>query len=635
MELDSVGQVKSSAQIRDDRIRKGYCGTCHVNSNPTKCYDIKKRFGGLNRKRIPLTVEGEVLRGVCLICHPEMDPNPTSNNRRRASSDRVLSGDGLPTSSNTIPQNQHNSAPPVLQQPPLNLSSGDVEIREEIAQNIFGQPIIVERPQVVPRPVMQSGEAEEQGRVLQEEEQAMNNSSDIETPPKTDSNNSSMHVQPSSSHNESDDNRDSTAELAEKLGSGGGGLDALARAIAAACLRDPGLKEEIARTCFKPGDSFVPNAELSFEERTVASDLTDPTFISVDTRNMRGEAAWQHPQPKEASRVYSSSRGLAAIDEIAESQSTTSIQTPTSSTTETRSSSSTIKQRSIASHQIHEPDVSEYFEPSPDLSTLREFVDMFMQCGEDAQAISVITDELIKDNAKRMSVDLALYCLHTLWILARKSDENKHEILLEGNTFEAIIEAMEIYNKRSAEIQMKACGLIWSLAMDGKDRRHVAELRGCGAVLDASLAYKENESLQEMALGALKVLSFDPTGKLKLRHAGAAKIVADVMSNHVQNPTIQSEGCVVISNLATEADGFVNHVSNEEVDAILAAIINNPDAPRVVQVACFTLTRLSNSTENVEALKRARHTTLALDIAIQMHPGIVGVDVQAIIKRLR
>ncbi len=72
----------------------------------------------------------------------------------------------------------------------MNLSSGDVEIREEIAQNIFGQPIIVERPQVVPRPVMQSGEAEEQGRVLQEEEQAMNNSSDIETPPKTDSNNS-------------------------------------------------------------------------------------------------------------------------------------------------------------------------------------------------------------------------------------------------------------------------------------------------------------------------------------------------------------------------------------------------------------------------------------------------------------
>ena len=63
-----------------------------------------------------------------------------------------------------------------------------------------------------------------------------------------------MHVQPSSSHNDSDDNRDSTAELADKLGSGEGGLDALARAIAAACLRDPGLKEEIARTCFKPGE---------------------------------------------------------------------------------------------------------------------------------------------------------------------------------------------------------------------------------------------------------------------------------------------------------------------------------------------------------------------------------------------
>jgi len=620
METNAACQVISNAQIRDERIRKGFCGTCHVDSNPTKCFEIKKRFGGLQRKIIPLTVAGEVCNGVCLRCHqPDKDPNPIRV--QKANSERGLNGNGLPTSNN-IPQANHSSAPPVLQQVPLDISGCNVEIVEEVTQNLFGQPIVVERPRQVvsPRAVMQLEGKEEE---VAEEHTTM----DIETP-KADSNNSSMHVQHSSSNSDTDkresDNRESAAELVEAIGSGEGDFDAIARAIQAAMQKNPELKDAIASSCFKPGEAFVGNVELSFEERTVNSDITDPTFMSGNTRNMIMDAALPRPHPiKDNSRVYS--QGLTSINEAADRQSTSSDEVQTSS----------VKQRSIASHQIHEPDVNEYFEPSPNLSSLQEFVDMFVQCGEDAQAINLITDELIKDNAKEMSVDFALYCLHTLLILAKKSDENKHDILLEGHTFEAIIEAMEIYEERSAEIQMKGCGLIWSLAMDQRDRKYVAELRGCEAVLNASLAYMENESLQVFALGAMKVLSFDTKGKLKLRHAEAAKIVSDVMSKHLQNPTIQSEGCVVISNLATELDGFVHPVSQEEVDSVLAAILNNPDAPHVLQVACFTLTRLATSAVNVQALNRAKDTTLALDLALQMHPEVVGVDVQILVNRLK
>jgi len=325
MELNSVsiGQVRSIAQIRDERIRQGFCGDeCHVSSNPTKCYEIKKRFGGLKRKRIPLTVPGEVLRGVCLKCHPEMDPDPNTDGiRRKANSDRVLSVGGLPTSSNiSQAREHHNSAPPILQQPPSNLSSRDVEIVEEVTCNVFGQTILVERPKVVPRAAMPWGVAEEQRGMLQEEEQAlgMKNSFDVEVLSNTDSNNSSMHVQPSSSHNDSDDNRDLTSRLAKEIETGEGGLDAIARAIAAACQKNPELREAIANRCFIPGDFFVPNAELSFEEWIDNSELTDSTIISVDTRNMGMEAALQHPQPmKEAARMYSRN--------LAETQSTTSF----------------------------------------------------------------------------------------------------------------------------------------------------------------------------------------------------------------------------------------------------------------------------------------------------------------------
>jgi hypothetical protein len=186
--------------------------------------------------------------------------------------------------------------------------------------------------QVVPPAAIQwqwgSEEEQGQGGVLQEEEQAVvRNSFDVETPSNMDSNNSSMHVQPSSSHNDSDDNRDSTARLAEELESlGDGGLDAIARAIAAACQGNPELKEAIAKQCFKAGDSFVPSTtEMSLDERTVNSELTDPTFISVDTTNMGMEAqlALQRPQPiNEVGRKYTGT--LVAIYEGAETQSTTS-----------------------------------------------------------------------------------------------------------------------------------------------------------------------------------------------------------------------------------------------------------------------------------------------------------------------
>mmetsp|Transcript_24262 Transcript_24262/g.34727 ORF Transcript_24262/g.34727 Transcript_24262/m.34727 type:complete len:624 (+) Transcript_24262:174-2045(+) len=622
MEINSAGQL-SSAQILDERIRKGYCGECQLDSNPIKCFEIRKRFGGFKSKRIPLSVAGEAFKGVCLICHPDKDPNNLPR-AQRASSERGVSGNGLPTSNN-IPQAIHSSAPPVLQQQqiPLELSGPDVEIVEEVTQNLFGQPIVVERPRQVvvsPQVVMQS-EGAEDGRV---EEQTM----DIETP-QTDINNCNMNVQPSSSHGDNDDkisdNRESVAQLEDKI-KNGEGLDAIARAIQAAYESNPELQGMVGCSNFKPGEAFVPNAELNFEDQTVSSDLTDPTFQSVDSRNrnMITDAALPRPHPiKDLSKTKS--QGLASINEVVERQSTSS-------------STSSEKQISIPSYQIHEPvlNENEYLETSPNLSSLQEFVDMFLLCGEDVQAIDLITGELIKDNAKEMSVDFALYCLHTLLILAKKSDNNKHEILLEGNTFEAIIEAMEIYKDRSAEIQMKGCGLIWSLGIDPKDRKHIAELRGCGAVLNASSAYMENETLQIYALGAMKVLSFDPTGKLKLRHARAAEIVADVMSNHRQNPTIQSEGCVVIGNLANEADGFVHPVSQQEIDSVLSAILNNPDEHEVLQVACFTLASLAASSENVRAINRAKDTTLVLELAFTIGGcnKKVRLDVETLVNRL-
>jgi hypothetical protein len=640
MELSAAGQVKSGAQIRAERIRKGFCSTCNPASNPTKCYEIKKRFGGLKREEIPLTVKGKVLNGLCLKCHPAQDPdrrpespnqNGTHSTRRVHNSDRVPP---LQTSNTRLYNNNNRSAPPVMEQE-LDISGPDVEIIEEVTQNVYGETIIVEKPRVVTRAVEVNAE--------EKEEITMNND---EAAQKSDSKNSSMHVEASSSHNESDNRAQlgatnngseevensaierAAAELLLQAaaGNGEGGLTAIQRALQLACQQNPQLAKEIRK--FTPGEGekgFVPDSWLSIEEQSVNSEITDPTYmagtvVSEKTHTLEGGNV---NTARDATRLYSRENGLSAITEVAESDG--------------RPSDASIQQRSIVSHQIREPDVGEYFEAPPDLSNFQEVIDMCVNSGEEGEnsAIGMITDELIQDNGTRRNVDMALYCLHTLWILARRSDVNKQSILLEGNTFEAIIETMEIHSNTSVDIQTKACGLMWSLAMEQKDRKHVAELRGCEAVMNASMSYLENESLQVMALGALKVLSFHPTGKMKLRHHGAASIVAQIMSKHTQNPTIVSEGCVIISNLATEADGFVRPVSTEEIDAVLVAILSHPDDEKVVQVACFTLARLATSAINVETLKCADNTEIGLDIAIQRHASLVALDVQTLVTRLR
>jgi hypothetical protein len=105
--------------------------------------------------------------------------------------------------------------------------------------------------------------------------------------------------------------------------------------------------------------------------------------------------------------------------------------------------------------------------------------------------------------------------------------------------FGAIIAAMMKFE--SAEIQTRACGVIWSLSMNPDDRKDIAQLGGCQAILQGMLMYTDDEPLQVMALGALKVLSFNVVGRSSLCLISASSVVAASMLNHISNPNVQSE----------------------------------------------------------------------------------------------
>lgn len=421
-------------------------------------------------------------------------------------------------------------------------------------------------------------------------------------------------------------------------------MDALAMLIAQHVAKNP--EEPVA---FVPSNTFTPNTQLDLSPMSDdISVITNDTFFDGRTSLMQ---------------VGTSRRtGLTAISE------------------RSSGSNSSGQQRSMVSHQIKEPelglpgsprslskqsadairfdggnngggeaaeaaassadtsqqDMESYLENSPPhLLTLREMVGACTQAGCDPEAIDVVTQALIIDNATSMSKDLALFCLTTVWVLARKSDENKRKIIFEDATFEAIIEAMQIYRDVS-DIQTRACGVLWSLSMDPNDRKHVAQGGGCESILNAMKVHKEDAALQVMALGALKVQSFDNIGKSTLRSFRAMSIVSDTMKLHIGNPTIQSDGCVVLGNLAVDdVNQFVAPVTENEVEVVVCGILAHPDSLEVHEAACFTLMSLASSASNVELIRNNQMSTVALEMAFQKHPDDVGVNILTLWRRLK
>jgi hypothetical protein len=369
--------------------------------------------------------------------------------------------------------------------------------------------------------------------------------------------------------------------------------------------------------------AFLPNAELVLDGMNDdTSVLTMPTVFAEDGSVLtRGSV-----MTRSAQRSFRGAGELSNVDE--------------------RSSSSSGNRRSVASHELHEPAVpnqseQNYLESaaelSPDLDIVRDIVKDCMQTGNDNEAIEVVRQVLMDSQ----SLDLALFCLTTLWVLVRKSDDNKRKILNGSNEktrddetpFCAIIEAMLKF--ASAEIQTRACGVLWSLSMNPDYRKDVSQLGGCQAILQAMLMFTDDESLQVMALGALKVLSSDVVGKSTLRLIEASSVVADSMFKHIANPTIQSEGCAVICNLATGANNFVSPVTEREISAIVNSILSHPESSNIQEGACFALMRLASSMVNVKMIRQNPRAFEALGLASQKHPDVVGRDIQILLGKLR
>ena len=92
LNLDRDGCVLGVEQIRELRLRKGYCPECR--GQPVRLFNVRKcRFNPLWTSKEPLTVEGFSIDGQCLVCHPELNPEPLQESfysRRSSDTEGVI-----------------------------------------------------------------------------------------------------------------------------------------------------------------------------------------------------------------------------------------------------------------------------------------------------------------------------------------------------------------------------------------------------------------------------------------------------------------------------------------------------------------------------------------------------------------
>ena len=681
--LAADGHIRSDDAILNRRRRMGLCPTCRI-PPPVQCYEIKKKWGGMRSEKVPRTVAGVVFEGACLHCQPELDPDRKRSNdnsdmespgtqdgaggrgrrpiliRRQQGSRHLLP----PARSNSLPESgarDPTQSPPIAKSLPAQLEHEDSVFRRELV-NLFRED---ENPseqarETEYRDAAEHSEMSQSGHNLNDGPSYSSNAGQggvASSHPNPDE--KEQHTLPQQAENgtsdkrysnlpcvteeESDSNNDGTGQSQDD-----GGGDVLAQ-LCAQYQRENNLPAPK----FVPGEkTFLPNSELNLPGMSDSDDISVLTYDTIFAgRNSLASQISKKPTRRE-SLIAGSMANMDTTNHGASSENNSpgshQIKEPVVPVKPLSGNNSNEAAPASTMESCHESAALEPAVPvkplsgnnnneaapastreschesaAPDLTTLRELIDSFIAADADEDSIGTVTNALLQDNATSISESLALYCLETLLELARKREENKHKIIFENSTFDAIIEAMQIYRGQSAEVQQQACGVLWSLAMNPNHRKHVAQRGGCKAILDAMLAHTETVEMQVLALGAIKALSFDNISQSTLRSHGALSIISETMKTHMRSSVVQSDGSVILGNLTmNHTNDFVAPVTGQEVDALVHAILAHPDSLDVHESACFTLMSLAMSAENVKLIRNNPLTRTSIDLACQNHPEV-------------
>jgi len=566
------GSVMTCGQIKEERIRLGYCTDCQ--GVPIRLYTIgKSKFNPLYAKKHVSNVVGESLNGECLACKPYLDPNykkkklPKKQRSRRKTIDMVTST-STPTSNN-----QHS----------------DLMTRNE-------RRISLDNTHILSTPLDQNGDTRERPKIKKR-----GSTTNISSGLSTNISSSSF----SDSYTNDGSSSRITGDAAASYNSSETKLDNISG--------------------YRIQDTRDNREEDMSNDRE--NSKTDYSVHIFDPRAGERQYYFSNPNRLRSTSESALSAGQPHQRDF-EGEDTSNISLPRSTSNSALSveqyhqrdfegegtSDITLSRRPLEMPQESKPTVSSapYGEmvPEPDpvspaldndisLSEIDSLIKDVNGIGDTGLVVDILVRHM-KENHD--TATLQGYCLGKIWDLCKENDEYKNAFIYE-NTPKFILSTMEKYLNNTI-IQEQACGVLWAFCTSKENRMIVIRSGATAGILRATIKHINVEDLVATALGCLRTISPEPESRESITAMSGREYVCKAMTIHCHAAGIQRDACNFLSNCAVDLQKQeVARITECEVEAIGDAMVNHGDDASVMTGACFALKNFSFEEQNVRYIR--------------------------------
>ena len=619
MTVGANGSVMDKREKAALRKRHGFCVECM--GIPVELYMIKKsRMNPLWVTKEPRDVPGVCLDGVCLVCHPELDPQRRGTNYRR--SNRPTPNGGPTSNSGGNMRSDHLQSPQLRpgskpsaqysstalpRHPPLSDADGAT------ANGIITASVSIatdSRATSIPSDVaMPPHSAAGNHHAGQQSRHHQHHHHQASIPPSTHSSVLQSPVQPhkrpSLSNSPGQGQRATPRTIQGKKPK-----PVFESGIFVVPSENPKeIKLEVPDIDAEQGDNLDQIFHSAMDKSTRSLECKDLEFQAsasasaagtVSSAASAGGESSTSFDPRPPSRLPSQeSAGMSrsSTPELSESASASASAAAPGSLPENDTASSSAPVSASLDNLLEGDE-----EAAGILEHVQGFVDELLQTPDvDSNFLAEVVLGAMREHRTKLQVQV--YCLRTIWDICKEDDKNK-EACMASSAPSDIMQAMKEFPQALA-IQEKGCGAIWSLGVNTDNRVILVRLGACERVVMALREFASNESLARTAIGALRTLSPELEARESFKPLKASECTVRAMEFHRHSVSIQRDGCAFLSNCAVNIEKqFVAVVPLEELDAVVQAMQAHRNEVAVMAGGCFALKNYTYEQKNCRTLRQ-------------------------------
>lgn len=602
--MDQNGNVLSRDQIKEERFKRGYCLEC--TGVPVQLYrTTRNRLVPVFQTKVPMSDPGRCHAGKCLVCHPELDPNPRRRKNglgrrqhgprsRNVHSSKGMHGPNSPSGAhgqqqhhhqnnhhhqgNSHPNNHHHQSNSHLSNHHNNQSNSHLtnhHHHQEVAPPVppLHADVVVVDPPASPKQPLPDYRRDQRlqrhtprgGRRLHDDEGG------APPPPRLGQSTSNSNVSTSLA------SRPRRPQFQPPAPLQGPVLDR----------PEPPPRNHSQNT------SNLVGFQIEFDNKSSSSASTDISDVDrveeVIFNNY--ERASRRRLVRESSVANLSAGRRQSLPSIPAQPREVTVESSGRPPEPPQESTPVDHDKILANLESLLKDVSGAADASSDFAT----------------------DLVVHQMRSYPNVlEVQVFCISQLWDQARLGDKFRASIV-SSTAPDDILAAMRNFIS-SWRLQEVACGTLWGLSTKQEHRPILAKAGAAPRVVRALVQHMEVEDVVLRALGTLRTLSSEMEVRQDLVALEAPQQVAKAMKLHRNNPAVQRDGCAFLSNSAVDVERQQVALATEgEVEAIIKAMAAHKNDPSVLTGATFALKNYSFMDRNVRTISACENAVSLLE----------------------